>query len=110
MPGKPTITNKESEVDVEQFIVTWTAPLDNGGDNNTKYRLEWRKIPITSDTEVGKEENIGETRFKITGLDYSSEYEVKLFAVNRQGDSVPDVRTFKTKAQPGKCVNIIDTY
>ena len=42
--------------------------------------------------------NIVGTRFKITGLEYDAEYEVKLFAVNKQGDSEPDVRTFKTKS------------
>ena len=42
--------------------------------------------------------NIVGTRFKITGLEYDTEYEVKLFAVNKQGDSEPDVRTFKTKS------------
>ena len=44
-----------------------------------------------------QEKDIGGTHFKITGLEYSSEYEVKLFAVNGQRDSEPDVRTFKTK-------------
>ena len=42
--------------------------------------------------------NIVETHLKITGLEYDAEYEVKLFAVNEQGDSEPDVRTFKTKS------------
>ena len=41
--------------------------------------------------------NTGETHFKIADLEYNSEYEMKLFAVNQQGDSEPDVRTFKTK-------------
>ena len=42
--------------------------------------------------------NIVETHYKITGLEYDAEYEMKLFAVNKQGDSEPDVRTFKTKS------------
>ena len=42
--------------------------------------------------------NIEGTHFMITGLEYDAEYEVKLFAVNEQGDSEPDVRTFKTKS------------
>ena len=103
MPGKPRITNTELDVDVDDFTVTWSAPLYNGGDDNLKYRLEWRKKPITDDTEVGIEENIAETQFQITGLDYSEEYEVKLFSVNRQGSSDPDIKTFKTKPSPGKC-------
>ncbi|KAL9965519.1 hypothetical protein ACROYT_G029328 [Oculina patagonica] len=98
VPGKPLITNTEYDVDRDNFIVTWNAPQYNGGDNNTKYRLEWRKKPITADTEVGTESNIGETRFKITGLEANTEYEIRLFSVNRQGDSEPDIRDFKTIA------------
>lgn len=103
VPGKPRITNTELEVDVDDFTVTWSAPLYNGGDDNLKYRLEWRMKPITDDTEVGKEENIAETQFQITGLEDNKEYEVKLFSVNRRGSSDPDIKTFKTKADPGEC-------
>lgn len=102
MPGKPRITNTEVEVDVEDFTVMWSAPLYNGGDDNLKYRLEWRKKPITADTEVGIEENIGETQFKITGLESNEEYEIKLFSVNQQGASEPDIKTFKTKPATGE--------
>lgn len=102
VPGKPRITNTELEVDVEDFTVTWSAPLYNGGDDNIKYRLEWRMKPITVDTEVGIEENIAETQFQITGLEYNSEYEVTLFSVNQQGLSDSDIKTFKTKANPGE--------
>ena len=42
--------------------------------------------------------NILETHLTINGLEYDTEYEVKLFAVNEQGDSEPDVRRFKTKS------------
>ena len=53
-------------------------------------------------TKVFQHGNIVETRYTITGLEYDAEYEVNLFAVNEQGDSEPDVRTFKTKS--GKCL------
>ena len=53
---------------------------------------------MTTSTENFKRGNIVETRHTITGLEYDAEYEVKLFAVNEQGDSEPDVRTFKTKS------------
>lgn len=102
VPGKPRITNTELEVDVEDFIVMWSAPLYNGGDDNLKYRLEWRMKPITDDTEEGIEDNIAETQFKITGLEHSEEYEVKLFSVNQQGLSEADIKTFKTKPNPGE--------
>ena len=53
---------------------------------------------MTGSTEMVQRENIVETHLKITGLEYDTEYEVKLFAVNEQGDSEPDVRRFKTKS------------
>ena len=53
---------------------------------------------MTTSTENFQRGNIVETRHTITGLEYDTEYEVKLFAVNEQGDSEPDVRTFKTKS------------
>ena len=53
---------------------------------------------MTGSTKVFQRGDIVETRLKITGLEYDTEYEVKLFAVNEQGDSEPDVRTFKTKS------------
>ena len=53
---------------------------------------------MTGSTEMVQRGNIEETHLKLTGLEYDAEYEVKLFAVNKQGDSEPDVRTFKTKS------------
>ena len=53
---------------------------------------------MTTSTENFQRGNIVEARHKITGLEYDTEYEVKLFAVNEQGDSEPDVRTFQTKS------------
>ena len=47
---------------------------------------------------MDKRGNIEGTHFMISGLEYDAEYEVKLFAVNEQGESEPDVRTFKTKS------------
>ena len=53
---------------------------------------------MTGSTEMAQRGNIEGNHFMITCLEYDAEYEVKLFAVNEQGDSEPDVRTFKTKS------------
>ena len=53
---------------------------------------------MTKSTEMAHPGDIVETRHTITGLEYDTEYEVKLFAVNEQGDSEPDVRRFRTKS------------
>ena len=79
-------------------MVTWSEAGANSSNCSIKYRLEWRKQPMTGSTEMAQRGNIVETHLKITGLEYDTEYEVKLFAVNEQGDSEPDVRTFKTKS------------
>ena len=79
-------------------MVTWSEAEVNNSNGNIKYRLEWRKQPMTESTEMVLRGNIEDTHLKITGLEYDAEYEVKLFAVNEQGDSEPDVRTFKTKS------------
>ena len=49
-------------------------------------------------TDMIQRVNTEGNHFTISGLEYDAEYEVKLFAVNEQGDSEPDVRTFKTKS------------
>ena len=94
---KPTITNIEIE-DEKDVTVTWSEAEANSSNCSIKYRLEWRKQLITGSTVMVQRENIVETHFKITDLEYDAKYEVKLFAVNEQGDSEPDVRTFKTKS------------
>ena len=53
---------------------------------------------MTGSTEMVQRANTKGNHFMITDLEYDVEYEVKLFAVNEQGDSEPDVRTFKTKS------------
>ena len=53
---------------------------------------------MTGSTVIVQRGNIEGTHFMITGLEYDTEYEVKLFAVNEQRESEPDVRTFKTKS------------
>ncbi|PFX30313.1 Titin [Stylophora pistillata] len=97
LPGKPTITNNESEVDKE-FTLNWSPPEANSSDfQPATYRLEWTKKKLLAEfSEMPQNAKTDETHFKIADLEYNSEYEVKLFAVNQQGDSEPDVRTFKT--------------
>ena len=53
---------------------------------------------MTGFRKIFERGDIVETHHTITGLEYDTEYEVKLFAVNEQGDSEPDVRRFKTKS------------
>ena len=101
LPSRPTITNKEFEVETS-FTLTWQAPDDDGGDSNLKYRVEWRKKPVTEDTVAKEEDNIGDLSLKIEGLEGPAEYEFKVFAKNSEGDGEPDTRTFIVKQAPSK--------
>ena len=101
LPSRPAITNKEFEVETS-FMLTWQAPDDDGGDSNLKYRVEWRKKPVTEDTVVKEEDNIGDLSLKIEGLEGPAEYEVKVFAKNSEGDGEPDTRTFIVKQATSK--------
>ena len=62
---------------------------------------------MTGSTEMVQRANAEGNHFMITGLEYDAEYEVKLFAVNEQGDSEPDVRTFKTKSGMYLCLRLL---
>ena len=101
LPGRPAITYTEPEVETS-FTLTWRAPSYNGGDSNLKYKVEWRKKPVTEDTVAKEEDNIGDLSLTIEGLERSAEYEFKVFAKNSEGYGEPDTRTFKVKPAPGK--------
>ena len=49
-------------------MVTWSEAGANSSNCSIKYRLEWRKQPMTGSTETVRRENIVETRHTITGL------------------------------------------
>ncbi|PFX30316.1 hypothetical protein AWC38_SpisGene4923 [Stylophora pistillata] len=103
-PGKPTITNNESEVDKELTLKSSPPEAKRSDFQPSTYRLEWTKKTLLAEfSEMPQNAKTDETHFKIAHLEYNSEYEVKLFAVNQQGESEPDVRKFKTKTgSPGK--------
>ena len=101
LPGSPAIINTEFEVETS-FKLTWEAPSDNGGDSNLKYKVEWRKKPVTEDTVAMEEDNIGDLSLTIEGLEGSAEYEFKVFAKNSEGSGEPDTKTFTVKQAPSK--------
>jgi len=67
-----------------------------------KYKVEWRKKPVTNATVIDKRDNIGDTQTAVCGLDKNAVYEFKVFAKNRAGYSEPAVKTFKVKKDSGK--------
>ena len=101
MPGKPTITNAENEVD-STFILTWLKPNYDGLDSIIKYKVEWRKKPITDASVFFDEKNIDATQLTVNNLEGGAEYEFKVFAKNRAGLSEPDTMTFRVRKAGGK--------
>ncbi len=77
-PAAPTLI-----VGNTQLGVAWTAPTDNGGTDITRYELQYRRgngawTLISSSTR---------TSHTITGLTNGNSYEVRVRAVNAQGNS-----------------------
>ena len=101
MPGKPTITNTGDEVD-STFILTWLKPNYDGLDSIIKYKVEWRKKPITDASVFFDEKNIDATQLTVNNLEGGAEYEFKVFAENRAGFSEPDTMTFRVRKGSGK--------
>ncbi|XP_022790278.1 receptor-type tyrosine-protein phosphatase F-like [Stylophora pistillata] len=95
-PEKPVIPKDKYEKDVG-FTLTWLAPNTSCNDVSPEYRVELWKKHLTGSSKLCRKGSTDGTQFKITDLEYNSEYEVKLFAVNKHGESEPEVITFKTK-------------
>ncbi|XP_068733502.1 neural cell adhesion molecule 1-like isoform X2 [Montipora capricornis] len=93
VPGKPSIKNTEINVG-SSFTLTWTPPSYNGGDDNIKYKVEWRKKPINEDTVIFSEDNIAAEQLIIKDLEAEAKYEFRVYAENQAGLSEPDIRSF----------------
>ena len=99
VPGKPLIKNTESNVG-SSFTLTWIPPY-NGGDDNIKYKVEWRKIPINDDTVIFGEDNIAAEHLIIKDLEAEAEYEFRVYAENQAGLSEPYIRSFSVMEPTG---------
>ena len=100
VPGKPLIKNTESNIG-SSFTLTWTPPSYNGGDDNIKYKVEWRKKPINDDTVIFGEDNIAAEQLIIKDLEAEAEYEFRVYAENQAGLSEPDIRSFSVMETTG---------
>ena len=101
VPGRPTITKLEDEVETS-FTLTWDKPAYDGGDPNIKYKVEWRKKPVDSETLANEVDNIGETSYRVSDLEGGADYEFKVFAKNSEGYSEPATRSYSVKREDGK--------
>ena len=95
MPEKPTIQEDKDEKDAK-FTLTRLAPNTNFTNVSPEYRVELWKKHLTGSSKLCQQGSTDGTQFKTTDLEYNSEYEVKLFTVNKHGESEQEVVTFKT--------------
>ena len=82
-PATPSVTATSGST--TGLDVTWTAPGLNGGPALTGYEVEYRKVPATVWTD--RSHSGTGTGATIAGLDASSEYQVRVRALNGETPS-----------------------
>ena len=93
-PGKP----ETSDVDRTEMTVTWTPPDFNGGSEITGYIIEKKEADKTRWVKVNKEP-ITELTFHVKDLNEGTEYEFRVYAINKAGTSKPSEPSSPTKAK-----------
>ena len=88
-PGAPVAAPSPDGSGSYQLAVSWAAPADLGLPNATSYRLEYKLTsaswPTTADKMITV--TLPSSTATIVGLPSSTSYELRVFAVNSQGDS-----------------------
>ena len=94
-PGKPDV----SDIDKTEMTVTWTAPEFDGGSPITGYILEKRDTSTEKWIRVNKEP-VKQLTYKCEDLTEGSEYEFRVIAENKAGQSKPSDVSDKFIAKP----------
>ncbi|CAF0725386.1 unnamed protein product [Adineta steineri] len=97
-PGKPEDPMKVSDVTKESAVVSWKAPLDNGGSNIERYIVEKQDLGRGTCAPAG-EVNGDNTSLRVTKLTTGKEYLVRVRAVNKEGEGEPLETSGKTLAK-----------
>ena len=80
------------------MTVTWTPPDFNGGSEITGYIIEKKEADKTRWVKVNKEP-ITELTFHVKDLNEGTEYEFRVYAINKAGTSKPSEPSSPTKAK-----------
>lgn len=83
-PGTPEFTDKSPSF----ITLTWTAPNNDGGTPVTGYILETKGRFMSRWTRVTRDQ-ITETTFKVTNVKQDEEYQYRVIAINKKGESEP---------------------
>jgi hypothetical protein len=89
VPGRPTATAL-TVVSGTQLRVTWSPPVDNGGDAITEYRVDYSTDPLFATAAVQSTRLLyivdnGPYTTVLSGLSMGQTYYVRVFAKNSQG-------------------------
>lgn len=87
LPGPPQAPLEVSDITKHTALVSWNAPLYDGGSRITHYILERRE---TSHTQwVCASSYCRDKSFNVQGLTENGEYLFRVMAVNENGQSLP---------------------
>ena len=92
-PGKPKVTLKETDIQTSYIKLTWTSPVDNGGNPVLDYRV------IVSGAANQTLEGVVCTEKLIEKLTPGKSYTVTLSVRNSVGYGESDSRSFTTKSK-----------
>ena len=92
-PGKPKITLNEDDIQTSYIKLTWTSPVDNGGNPVLDYRV------IVSGAANQTLEGVVCTEKMIEKLTPGKSYTVSVSTGNSVGYGESDRRSFITKSE-----------
>ena len=104
-PGKPSVTLQVGEVagaaPGDRIRVSWTAPSETGGFDITEYRVQWKSGSQDFNKTNRQAVVTSGLTYTITGLNFATEYDVQVIAVNINGGGAPsDVQSSKPSTVP----------
>ena len=86
-PTEPLSLTVATGDQVQELVASWRAPESNGGSNVTGYRVQWKEVADSWDTEADVYEATETgTTHTIAGLTGGVQYAVRVIATNSAGD------------------------
>ncbi|XP_052825204.1 twitchin isoform X2 [Octopus bimaculoides] len=103
-PGKPEVVDTDRD-----FVkLKWKAPKNDGGAPIEGYLIQ-KKLKGSDDWEDAKEVPVDEKETTVKGLKENKEYDFRVIAKNRAGNSIPSATSGPVLTRPRKVKPRIDT-
>jgi len=84
-PGQPTV----DEIRKDSATLSWTPPKDTGNCPITNYIVEMRPVGGYQWTVVNLRKTVAQPSYTVTGLKEETQYEFRVSAENKVGQSAP---------------------